>query len=466
MKKLIFALLLVIGVGVGGPFFAGQKAEMALDQWVDYLNDSGSYVVSWDRYNKSLFSTDAVLLVKLKEPLDIPGSVGLGADWVLPLHITVNHGPLLIHDHFRQGWFSGELLLSDEHEGWIKEHIKVDGEGPFFVSNIYMDLKGDIHINDHSLPFSLSDEGGIISVDSYIGSGLVSLDQSIDYSGMLASVKFEDKAEYILAEGIDFKVSSDLSQQYGEYLVPGEGSFSIESITSTMADNMGFTLQDAQMTSVMSFNPSDKDANISFKMGFKKLQAMGEELTDAEFEVIFDRLGLSFLDQYISLMQEFGSLGAENTSLMASKMSNLLATDLLPFGPKISIPKLTFSSAEGRLDFAGDIEVSPDAASKVADPFSMIGDVTVNAATEVDKALALKLAKKSTLQGIEAELLATGQTMSDAETEQMADQRTAMTLSMLVIQGMLIDNGEKYTSSFQFKDGAAVLNGQPVPLPF
>jgi len=64
---IIFVLLGTTGagLGVGAPFYAGVMAESSLNNLVDSINQSGTYQASLSDYQKGIYSTDAILKLKL-----------------------------------------------------------------------------------------------------------------------------------------------------------------------------------------------------------------------------------------------------------------------------------------------------------------------------------------------------------------------------------------------------------------
>jgi uncharacterized protein YdgA (DUF945 family) len=49
------------------------------------------------------------------------------------------------------------------------------------------------------------------------------------------------------------------------------------------------------------------------------------------------------------------------------------------------------------------------------------------------------------------------------ELEYLAEAQAGLTLTLLVGQGVLVEDGEAYRSSLDFSNGALTLNGNPLP---
>lgn len=466
MKKFLVVLTLLLVIAGGAPLFSGYKAEATLDQWVSYMDGAPGYDVSWDFYRKGWLSTDAVMLVRFNNPMDLPMGQGTSNGWVLPLHIHMVHGPLLVRDSFRLGWLSGRMILSSEHEGLIKKYVKVEGEGPVFVSNLYMDLTGKLHINDYSLPFSIDQSGETVRVDGYSGGGEMTLNKQFRYDGRLPSITFQGESGTMLLEGVNVSAKMNLNKLIAGTIAEGTTGLKFESLKTDLNDGENFEVDGLSIASSIDFDAEAPTADMNIEVSMKEFISLSERISELDLSVGFDNVSFSFLERYSELVKQFGSLGADGASMLAMQMSQLAATELLPYGPGISIDKLRFNSLEGSLNFNGKIEISPEAATKVNNPLSAINDVVVNASGKIDKVLAAKYAKKSALRDLNNQMLQTGQEMNEEEKIATAEKQANVQLSMLILQGMLVEDGDKYSLDFKFEDGKADLNGKPMPLPF
>ena len=91
-------------------------------------------------------------------------------------------------------------------------------------------------------------------------------------------------------------------------------------------------------------------------------------------------------------------------------------------------------------------------------PLLLVSLVNADANVRVSKALAAKLAKLAAQMQI-----GNDGTVPPDQLEYMAEAQSGLMLTMLVGQGVLLDDGDGYRSSLQFADGALTLNGKPLP---
>jgi Uncharacterized protein conserved in bacteria len=466
MKKLVVGVVGVLLIALLVlPFVGSYKTEQTFNQWIAQVNQTSAYELSWENYDKGWLQTHAVLKVGFKSGV----ALAMGEDaWYLPLHVELNHGPVLWLDGARLGWFSGEFFLDEKHQMWLDRNLQKQGEGRFFVSEIHMNLAAETRLQDRSLPFRLTtEEGETIEVSSYTGEGVISRSGKVEYSGKLASVNVSggDFAEGSI-EQIAFDIRSDFGAKVGEFIVPGYGEFSAGKIAIKGTEEWVFGAERLSVSSDMQLSADKSLANIKIKGGFADMEIMGEKISNAELDLVFSNFSVVFLDQYLAMIQDGYDAKNGANPMLAMQTMNMASQHLLPGGPKIHVDSLAFTTREGRLEFDGHLAVAPEAAQHMNNPLAMIPHVAVDASLLVDKPLAFRLMRRSTMNELDAAQFEGGGQMTDAEKEALADNQTHMKLDTLTLQGMLIDKGEQYSSEFHFKNGKAELNGRAMPLPF
>jgi len=464
MKKFVIGLICVLLVALLVlPFVGSYKTEQTFNQWIAQVNQTSAYDLSWESYDKGWLQTKAVLKAGLK-----PGAMLGEKPWYLPLHVKLNHGPVLWLDGARLGWFSGEFFLDEEHEMWLERNLQKQGEGSFFVSEIHMNLAAETTLKDRSLPFSFATaEGETIALSAYTGEGAISRSGKVEYTGKLASfnVSGGDYAEGSI-EQIAFDIRSDFGSKVGEFIVPGYGEFSIGKIALKGTEEWVFDVGQLSLSSDMQLNADKSLANIKIKGSFADMEFMGEKISNAQLDLGFSNFSVLFLDQYLAVIQAGYDAESDTNQMLATQAMNLATQHLLPGGPQIHVDALAFTTREGSLEFDGHLAVAPEAAQLTGNPMAMISHVALDASLLVDKPLAFRLMRQSTMNDLDAAQFEGGGQMTDAEKEALADNQTQMKLDMLTLQGMLIDKGEKYSGEFHFKNGKAELNGRAMPLPF
>lgn len=469
MKKIIIAVIGILLIAILTlPFVGGYKTEEVFNQWIAQVNRMGTYDLQWERYDKGWLQTQAVLKVGLNSSVLPALAPDESAVWYFPLNVELNHGPVLWLDAMRLGWFSGSFYLDEQHEMWLERNLQKEGDGRFFVSEVFMNLVGNATTQDHSLPFSVTTTTGeTFEVSAYSGNGKISRGGVVEYSGKLpAFAIIEDEATKASVEDVALRIHSDFGRQVGDYVIPGNGEISIKKVTVKDDDELAFSMADFLVVSDVELSDDRTLADFEIKIAFANLAFLGEQITNAELEVDFANISTVFLDRYLTAVQNAYDGQGETDPMLFMQLSGLASEHLIPGGPELSIPSLTFTTPEGSLTFDGRLAVAPEAAQQMANPMAILSYLAVDASLLVDKPLAFRLAQQSTLRDLNAAQFEGGEQMTDEEKEELANNQAQMMLDAFTIQGMLIDQGANYTGEFSFKDGQAVLNGQPLPMPF
>lgn len=470
MKKIIISVVGVLVIAVLLlPLVGAYKTEQTFNNWIAQVNQMGAYDLGWETYDKGWLQTRAVLKVGFKAGLMPSASTDEGEnDWYLPLNVELNHGPILWLDGIRLGWFSGDFFLHEEHEMWLERNLKKEGEGHFFVSKVYMNLLGNTTLQDRSLPFSITTGSGeTIQVSGYDGAGTIERSGTVEYSGKLPGFSVVGGAvDEAIIEDVLFRFRSDFGRKVGNYVVPGNGEFSIKKIAVQGDEDISFVVSDLLMSSDTQINEAQTLADFAIKIAFADMDVMGETMSNVRLDLDVANISTVFLDQYLALVQSTYDGQGEANPMLAMQMMGVASEHLVPGGPEFNVHALRFTTREGSLEFAGSLAVAPEAAQQMSNPMAMLSYLTVDASLLVDKPLAFRLVRQSTMRDLDSAQFEGGDQMTEGEKEALADNQTHMKLDTLTIQGMLVDKGERYSSEFNFKDGKAVLNGQPLPLPF
>jgi uncharacterized protein YdgA (DUF945 family) len=100
----------------------------------------------------------------------------------------------------------------------------------------------------------------------------------------------------------------------------------------------------------------------------------------------------------------------------------------------------------------------PAGAVTLDNPLLLLSAVNTKADVRLSQPLAVELAKLSARMQLAAD-----PTIPPEQVEYMADAQSGLMLTMLVGQGVLIEDGDAYRASFELMDGVMTLNGNPLP---
>ena len=91
-------------------------------------------------------------------------------------------------------------------------------------------------------------------------------------------------------------------------------------------------------------------------------------------------------------------------------------------------------------------------------PLLMLSIVNAKAELNVSKTLAGQLAAFGARMQLSSD-----PTIPPEQLDYMAEAQSGLMLTMLVGQGVLIEDGDGYKTSFDYTDGSMTLNGTPLP---
>jgi uncharacterized protein YdgA (DUF945 family) len=184
-------------------------------------------------------------------------------------------------------------------------------------------------------------------------------------------------------------------------------------------------------------------------------------LADQQYGPANLKISLANLDAQTvaQLSKEFQALQMqEGNEAMARDILSSHVPALLAKSPVISLEDFSLATSAGaceasaRLAFDGGGEMS-------SNPLLLMGRLSAEAALTADEGFLAVQTKKIIKQRI------CGQ-HPDPDWDQEAARAGNKQLQALTEQGVLVLTGGKYTLKASFKNGQALLNGQPIPLPF
>lgn len=461
MKKIVgIALSILFMLLIFGPIFGAYKSQQSLDELVEHLNQAG-YQAHWHSYDRGWLRSRGVLSVHLRDQPDWLGEGG-ALPWVFDIH----HGPVMVTQGMRPGWFAGTVTLEAEREQWLQSLVQVEGSGPLLQSRFNMSLLGLVSLNDRVLPFQIEEAGTKIRVEGYQGSGHINARRQLHYAGALSGITLDQPGSLgFQLQQLEFVAHSDLSKLQVRNIVPGEFLVSLGSLKVDDYAGEPVLLEGASASTHVVFNEAQTLADISVKTQFDRFVLDDADLHNAQFHIELERLSLAFVDQYLTIQEASRTTGQPPAALLRFQLLGLAMKEWIPHGPSIDIKRWSFESNYGLWDLQASISLSPEAA-KERNPMALSQHLKIHSDLRLGKPLAFELAALSTRNELREQAFLTGELMSEEAFDLAVQEQAQMKLDLLLIQRMLVDEGETYRSKFEFKDGRALLNEQPIPLPF
>ena len=188
------------------------------------------------------------------------------------------------------------------------------------------------------------------------------------------------------------------------------------------------------------------------------------QLTAGSLGLTVSNLDVAAVEAYGALVSEATAAGADPATLAASLGPHLERA--LQRGPSMTFAPIRFrydeEPFEGRVELTTNPARLPPAGSLSLDnPLLLLGVVNAKAEMSLSKTLAGQLAALGARMQ-----LGNDPTIPPEQLDYMAEAQSGLMLTMLVGQGVLIEEGDGYRTSFDYTDGSMTLNGSPLPFGF
>ncbi|CAM3414388.1 YdgA family protein [Parendozoicomonas haliclonae] len=447
MKKVVLASSVIVLAGVlGTPGLVGSLAKDRFDETFAKLS-TPDIRIEWESYEKSWFSSKGVVNTHINLPLD-PTKPPLKLD--LKYQVTMNHGPVILGDGLQFGWASWNSDMTNAGElmaDWPVEEM------PAITQTGLINLLGDIHFQDTVSAFVLKDDEDRANIGAFTGTGMLS-GENFAYEGGVEEIKVmakkagQDLILKKLAVTMNGIMPSDYT--YGD-MMPGHFGFTVDGLYAGdeyLFDKLGVFAD-------VTLNEQKDAGDITVTYSADRVQTPELMLTHAKVEASLRNYSVEFNRAYTLALQEYmrdgGDLAkAEEQMLMVLTES---FDKLMAGKPELDIANITFTLPEGT--FASSANLKLDnydiTLQQLMDQHFLRSNMNFSASASADELLAKKLAL------IAVESQAQGQPVDEMQVEMM--------LGMMTATGMVTLKDNKYVSEISMKNGSAVVNGQPVPLP-
>jgi uncharacterized protein YdgA (DUF945 family) len=458
------ALLLIVS-----PYAIGSFTESGLRDQIAIYDQNPSISASVESYERNWFDATARLRFGISDsflqqlPIADPSlsAAAMLQGMEIPIVVEVTHGPVLTDGGFGIGTAgirayidpaSPMVMIAQNFLGlpYIFEFRGRAGFGTGFR------FEGEIPaaenaFEDLSYSFSgLNYSGRIHNGDTQLEAGTENLSiQSPFFSAILESLEFEYDYDY-----------------RPDRIALADGEFSIANVTATnplLGANPMFAANDLLMTFSSDENDAGThiDASVVYGAGSISIADLFA-VSDAAIGISASHLDATALLQ----LQSFAAnmpldvSDEDMLALMTPILDQIVAGD-----PVISLDPVRFSMAEGDFDGRAILAINSSALPsgsfmEIIDPIYSMQAISAELEMSVSKTLAAHLAGMAMGQTIGAVAGPGAAPMTPEQTAAMAEVQFAV----LVAQGLLVDEGDRYSTSIEFSGGTATANGQPIPL--
>ncbi len=280
----------------------------------------------------------------------------------------------------------------------------------------------------------------------------------LDAEARIAAVELASPTANFALRGVSATADNELRS---DYVMPGQASLSIDSISAGDATAATFEATNLQIQSDVGLDAAAELLEMSVNYGVGSVRVEDNLITAAALGVTLHNVDVATLEAYGAAAADAAAAGADEATLVAAMGPHLERA--LRAGPSLTLDPLRFRYGdepfEGRIEITTNTQRLPPAGTLDLDnPLLILGLVNADADVRLSKLLAADLATLAARLQLGAD-----ESVPPEQLQYMAEAQSGLMLTMLVGQGVLAEDGEGYRSSLQFRDGTITLNGTLLP---
>jgi len=242
-------------------------------------------------------------------------------------------------------------------------------------------------------------------------------------------------------------------------------SMQIQDITfEQVSDQAKTTMTELGMIAVSDFDETSSLLDTQINFSLKELTTAKLNLLSVKVNTQINNLKEQFFKAYQTLMSEMG----KEPEKMQENLNTFMQTELL--GQLQAEPEFNISSFAAKINqgnitgsLSSKIQGVTELPDAIVSPMFWLQHLVANGQIKADESAALWLAMDTISSQIKADPSAAQ--MTDEEISAIAQQQASAMLQGMQEQGMFTKTATGYQMEFSLKDGQAMLNGNPMPLP-
>lgn len=448
---LLVVALLALPAAVGGIVEADVRERVAVIDADPLVSaELRSFERGWFR------STARIELRLAPDNLPPPAATELGSLPTLPIVVEHAHGPIAVLDGVHFGWNKFVVRPDTEAPG-IGELTQTLGVPYLFEFRGRGGYLGGLDFDADVPPFELPIEEVLLTFSGATLRGNFA-EPRLVADGRMGALELASETGSFAVRGINF--SSDGGLRWG-HVMPGEGSFTIEEISAVDGADTLLEARNLSLTSEVAVDPAGELLELRARYDVDSMRSEDGEITAAVVGVAMRNLDVAAVQAYAEVASDPTAMAADPTALSAALAPHIERA--LRAGPSIALDPIRFrydgEPFEARVEITTDTARLPAAGTFSLDnPLLLLGAFDANAELRVSRALATKLATAGARQQLSAD-----PTVPPEQIDYMAEAQAGLVLATLIGQGVLVDDGDGYRSSFVYDNGAMTLNGNALP---
>jgi uncharacterized protein YdgA (DUF945 family) len=462
-KVAIAAAALLVVALLALPGVVGSITEANVRDRIETIDASAGAAAEVTSYERGWFRSTARISLGAENADQLAAAAGTdpGVLGGLPIVVELAHGPVAVLDGVYFGW-SKVVARPDAETQDIAELTQTLGVPYLFEFRGRTPYLGGLTFDADAPPFTLPGDEMVMTFSGGNVAGRFA-GQRLEADAQVGSLDMTTPTVAFALQG--FQASSD-NELRSEYVMPGEASFSIASISAAPGQGQApiFETLNLRMTSDVDIDTAGEVLEMRVNYDVDSVRIAENELSAGSLGMTVLDLDVAAVEAYTALAREAAAAGADPATLTASLGPHLERA--LERGPSVTLEPIRFSydgePFEGRIEVTTNPSRLPPAGTLSLDnPLLMLSVVNAKADLRMSKTLAGQLATLGARMQ-----LGNDPTIPPEQLDYMAEAQSGLMLTMLVGQGVLIEEGDGYRTSFDYTDGSMTLNGNPLPFGF
>ena len=463
MSKLVIAAVALLAIALLAlPGAVGFMTEAQVAERVAAIDASPGVSAELRSFDRGWFRSSARVDLKFVPESTVAAAdaagTPLGVFGTLPIAVDFTHGPIAVKDGVHFGW-SKLVARPDEAEAGVAELTQYVGGPYLFEFRGRTSYLGDLRFDADSPPFEVPVGEALLTFSGGTLAGTFA-GRQLTADAQVGSVAVSSPTGMFAVSGVQASMDNELRSQY---LMPGVGSVSIDSISASSSPQSAaplFEVKSLRFKSDVALDAANELIELRATYDVESARIDTNELTAGTIGVAVRNLDAAAVEAYSAVAADAATAG--DAEAMAASLGPIFERALRA-GPSLTLDPIRF-----RYDgepFDGRIEVTtntanlpPAGALSVDNALMLLGLVNTKAELRVSRVLAAQLAKLSARMQ-----LAGDPSVPPDQLDYMAEAQSGLMLTMLVGQGVLIEDGDGYRSVVDYTDGVLTLNGNPVP---
>jgi uncharacterized protein YdgA (DUF945 family) len=460
MSKLaVAAVALLVVAFVALPGVVGSVTEARVRERVAAIDASPTAAAEVKSFDRGWFRSTAQLELRFvpDNVAQLPNFVSvLGPAAAVPVAIEFAHGPIAVLEGVHFGW-SKLVARADVAAPGITELQQTLGVPYLFEFRGRSGYFGRLRFDADAPPFVLPLDESLLTFSGATLAGTFERSH-LEADARIAAVELASATDTFAVRGLVATADNELRSAY---VMPGRASLSVDSVSAGDAANPTFEAANLEIRSDVTLDAAAELLEMKVDYDVDSVRVAANVVTGAALGLTVRNVDVATLEAYSAAATEAAAAGADEASLLASLGPHLERA--LKGGPSLTLDPLRFRYDEepfdGRLEITTNVQRLPPAGTlDIDNPLQILGLVNIDADVRLSKLLAAQLAKLSARLQLGAD-----ESVPPDQLEYMAEAQSGLMLTMLVGQGVLVEEGDGYRASLQFRDGTVTLNGNALP---